>query len=996
MRERAFVFWFISFFLFVFHTNASEYSSRLWQMEEGLPHNIVQAITQTRDGYLWVGTREGLARFDGVRFTEFEIVGETTRPSISALCEDDNGNLWISTENSGLFCLSNGKISLRQPPNRPGDFLVSEIHKVADGTLWMSSNGTVSRLKDGKIQVQKELPNIGWSFYADGDGVFWGDNTLKQFDGKRVEVWPVRTGRFPPSPRKIIRDRNGVFWLGSTTGLTRVENGIATYFPKGDGPQGIVSMIFEDRKGNLWIGAYGGLSRFVDGEFVSEGEDDGTFYRVYSIFEDREGNIWIGSEEGLARLTPKTFMTYTKEQGLTQNSIATICPSRDGSIWIAAWGGGLNHLVGEAITTFGQTNGLATDFVMAVHEGRDGSLWVGLDHAMGLNRIKDGKVIHYGRSQGLVDLVMTAIIEDRQGNVWIGSREALNRFKDEKFIRYTTDDGLSHNKINAICEGPEKIIWIGTEGGLTQWDDGRFIDFAAKEPRLKTSVLSLYEDGEDTLWIGTKGAGLARLRNGELNIFTSAQGLFSDSIYGIVEDDRNNLWLNSSKGIFQVSKKKLDEIAHGIVPVVASFSYGEMDGIISSSQYRDVMQPAACKGTDGRLWFRTTQGAAVVDPEKITANELKPPVVIESVIADKRSAGVQGLKVNVQSQEQLSRASATLNIPPGRGELEIHYTALSFRAPGKNRFKYKLEGRDLDWVDADTRRVAYYNTIPPGKYRFRVIASNNDGIWNKTGASLALVLQPHFWQTWWFLCACGIAATGFVGGTARYVTRKKMQRKLERLEQQHAVEKERSRIARDMHDELGAKLTRISFQGASAKRHLANPVEVEQQIEKMSRTARELVLSLDEIVWAVDPENDSLDNLANYICRHASEFFENSSIICQFVIPSELPNRRLATDVRHNVFLAVKEALNNVLKHSEATRVEITIAADPKLFKIIISDNGCGFTQSDPEKTAKTKRGGHGLANLRERMSAIHGEFKMRNGEGTRLEFIVPLKEETQ
>jgi signal transduction histidine kinase len=339
-----------------------------------------------------------------------------------------------------------------------------------------------------------------------------------------------------------------------------------------------------------------------------------------------------------------------------------------------------------------------------------------------------------------------------------------------------------------------------------------------------------------------------------------------------------------------------------------------------------------------------------------------------------------------------------VTIKPGRGELEIHYAALSFRAPEKNHFRYKLEGAGVDpeWVEATTRRVAFYNNLRPGRYRFQVVASNNDGVWNETGAAVNLVLQPHFWQTRWFLVLTVLGAVGLVGGTVRFVTRRRMQRKLERLEQQHALEKERTRIARDIHDELGAKLTRISFQGDTARRGV-NPPETDRHIARMSETARELITSLDQIVWAVDPENDSLENTANYLCRYVSDFSADSPITCKFKIPRQLPECRLSTDVRHNVFLAVKEEVSNAFKHSGATQIVLSISIRANEFEISLADNGRGIATPPPSDVpARTRRNGRGLPGMAERMTSIHGKFEVETqpGAGTTIRFVIPLPKE--
>lgn len=978
--------------------SAPQYSSRLWQMEDGLPHVIVHAITQTRDGYLWVGTREGLARFDGVRFEPVTLTPRVVQPTIAALCGARDGSLWVGTENSGVFHVSEGRIVHLSTSIGVTNMGVSEIEETSDGKIWVNSTEGVLRFENGRLQLQEGSRRPAWawsSIAASKDGSIWAVS-----DGLKHIVNGVVTNLtgpgIPNTARKLICGRDGAIWIGVNGGMYQIKNGTSTYYRKGVGPNSYVSVIFEDRDGRVWIGTYLGLYQLIDGQFVNQSENDET-YRVYAIYQDREGNIWVGSEQGLARLAPKRFTTYTKRQGLTENNIVGVCPSHDGSVWISVWGTGINHLNGNTNTVYNHSNGLATDFVLGMCEGRDGSLWIGTDGGLGLHRLKAGKITRYDRAPGWnrsLLPVITALCEDHTGVLWVGTRDFVARFEDEKFTCFTTENRLSNNKINAICEDSNHVVWLGTDLGLTKWENGKFTKFIA--PELERPVLSLYLDAAGTLWLGTREGGLGRIKDGDLKMFTSRQGLYSDSIYAILEDTRDNLWLNTSKGIFHVSKKSVDDVLSGKAPTSTSITYGKTDGILSSAgQYREVTQPSACKTLDGRLWFRTTQGVTVVNPEEITVNTQAPPVVIEEILADKKP--LTPVSVSHEVNHPLSVfGDALIHIPPGGGELEIRYTALSFSAAEKNHFKYRLEGVDSDWVDAGTRRYAYYNNVTPGDHRFHVIAANNDGIWNTQGATLSLKLHPHFWQTWWFLAACGFTVAGTIAGSVRYITWKKMQRKLERVEQQHAIEKERARIARDMHDELGAKLTRISFQGASAKRGLSNPTEVAQQIERMSQTARDLVSSLDEIVWAVDPENDTLDHLANYICRHASEYFEHSHINCRLVIPANLPHRRLSTDVRHNVFLAVKEALTNVLKHSEAKNVDLRLTVRDSEFEISITDDGRGFDSNSPATGSNTKRTGHGLPNIRDRLVDVNGraEIVSQTGTGTCVRLVAPIVED--
>jgi signal transduction histidine kinase len=401
-------------------------------------------------------------------------------------------------------------------------------------------------------------------------------------------------------------------------------------------------------------------------------------------------------------------------------------------------------------------------------------------------------------------------------------------------------------------------------------------------------------------------------------------------------------------------------------------------------------KPAAWKARDGRLWFATSKGLVTIDPKTVKINETPPPVYVEQVLADRKPLLLGGPAVNPSVREN---ADSPVSIPPGRGELEFHYTALSFQTPEKSRFKYKLDGVDLDWRDADTRRTAYYNSLLPGNYHFHVMASNNDGVWNEAGASLAVVLAPHFWETGWFRGLAALTLLGAATGMGRYVTRKKMQRKLELLEQRHAIEKERGRIAKDIHDDLGSSLTRIMMLGERAEEGLVKQEDVGAHVRKIVNSARDTVQSLDEIVWAVNPENDSLDGLVEYISHYADEFFENTNVHCRLEMPLQLPGLALASDARHDLFLAVKEAFHNILKHSRATEVRVCVSESDGLAQIVVEDNGCGFTVNGSGNGNGPGRKGNGLENMRRRVAALGGQFSVITapGQGTKLTFTARL-----
>lgn len=971
----------------------TDFNIRLWQAEDGLPNNIVQAIAQTADGYLWVGTREGLALFDGEQFHVVDLSQESSQPSINCLLACADGSLWIGTQGQGVYCFSNSKFKRCEIASGNDTFDVLEIQQAGDGTMWFGTSRGIFYWSDNKLRRLASIKNQLARLCVGNTGNIWvSDGNLKQVHSPPDTNVLVTAVKVPRTTRSFYCDPEGVFWIGTDYGvdnsLIRVKDGVASVFPREAGPSGFVSSVYKDSYGNIWVGSYSGLNRFVDGNFTPVNISRGSPCRIYCLFEDREHNVWVGSEEGLTRLTPNRFKTITKADGLSGNTFVSVTPSSRGGVWVGIWGGGVNHYTDGRISYLNKSNGLKSEFIEGILEARDGSLWAGTDYNGPLYHIINGTVSIYGRDEGFISGFTTDVLcEDKQGLLWIGTRDGLQTWDGGKFTRYTTKDGLSNNHIDAMCRGAGDDMWIGTENGLNLWHDGKFENLGAKNPKLLVLILSLYRDEDGTLWIGTKRDGLLRLRDGDLKQFNRAVGLYNDAIYAILEDGRGNMWLNSSRGIFRIRKQQLESVAAAEGGSVTSVTYGRGDGILASGQYSYVTQPAACKDSRGRLWFKTTQGLVTVDPDLLSINQQPPPVVIEEINANRINIASKNFNVNV---------SKPFKIPPGQGNLEIRYTALSYTAPGKVKYRYKLEPADNGWVNAGGGRSAKYMNLRPGTYQFQVVACNNDGVWNDKGQTVTFVFKPHFWQTWWFAVLVGGSVLGGVAGSVRYVTRRRLQRKLIQLEQRHAVERERSRIARDVHDELGSKLTEISFQGSIAQCNLNDPLETRRQIERMSASAREAVSSLQEIIWAADPENDTLEGLVGHISHFVEEFFRMSGIQGEVSAPERIADLKIPAMVRHNLYLAVKEAVNNSAKHANATHIRLQISIHNEVLEVLISDNGNGFVMDQLEHGAgeRPKRVGHGLVNMRDRLKAIGGvcEISSEPGQGTTVRFVVSLQ----
>lgn len=755
------------------------YLHRTWQFEDGLPHNTVHAIAQTRDGYLWVGTLEGLARFDGHRFTVFR-PGNTpglASGNIRRLLETRDGALWIATE-KGLSRYLEGAFSHYSTEEGLAGNQVRELFEMEDGSLWVGTVTGLSIYENGGFREPSYEPfnDVIRAMTQHPDGTIWvagARNLYSVKDGRVVSYG--HDGADIAGPINLFRtltiDADQALWGGSMVGLARFQDGTFSIFGRAAGlPHEVVNTVFEDSRGTLWVGTHGGLSRFQNGQLIDELDAIGHAYDVvFAITEDREGHIWIASRDGLSQLRPRPFTAVTTRDGLGHNNTMAVLEDRDGKIWAGSWGGGVQALDdGEVKVSLNRENALETsseqamssDFALSLCETRNRGLWVGMDYDHGIYRFEAGKVTHYSAEQGLRPSAVRVIYEDRNENIWAGTYMGLHRYRDGKFTRMTAGDGLPDAHVSVIAEDRQGNVWFGSGGGLTRYDGGSFTTFTTADGLPADSILFLYPDNDDNLWIGTRGGGLVRLREGRFTSYDVSRGLFIDDIISIVEDEFRNLWMGSRFGVFRVSKDDLDAVDRGELDRVVSTSYGKDDGLLSI-QCNGAGKPPVIRSRDGRIYFVTTKGLAVADPARILEREPRAPAIrIERLVHGGRSL----------DPGNVSRLSA------GGRHLEVHYTALSFSAPERSRFQYKLDGFDEDWVDAGNRRAAYYSNLRPGHYTFRVKGASSEGVWNEEGAALSFYLAPRLYQTWWFLLSCVLVLGGAVFGLyslrLRHLTRR--------------------------------------------------------------------------------------------------------------------------------------------------------------------------------------------------------------------------------
>jgi PAS domain S-box-containing protein len=719
--------------------NIDQYAHNTWTAEDGLPGEAVYQILQTPDGYLWLRTSAGLVRFDGVRFVLVDpVVGkEPLNEPVKAICRGADGDLLIRTT-SRTVIRRNGVFSDYLPPSVLPDGEIKTLFESRGHELFVGSDDFIYQLGSGGPRLLQA--GTGWifSFLQDRAGAVWigGSSSLFRYRGGKLSASPQNLLQL--GANALAEDHRGILWVGTRGGPYRMD-GDRFQFAAGvrGGMRGEVHAILEDRAGNLWGGTDSqGLFR-VEGRRVSSfGSADGlTDNRVLSLFEDREGSLWVGTSSGLDRFRDTKLTTFTVHEGLPSNDTRSVVQTADGSLYVFCQGGGLARIKDGVVTAITKKDGLPEPYGHATFESRDGSLWIATTG--GLVRYKNGRLTRHGEAKHLPYFI-AAIGEDDQSLILAGTlavRFENGRLLPLTFKGETTPLSTPGHYTFTIHRDKQGTLWFGTAQGLYKFAPGLSV-WEARQKQIPFAVTSIAEDGRGNLWLGGRTPGLTRLRirDGRISHYGKREGLFDAYPSSVVADGAGSLWISTPNGIYVASEKDLDDVAEGLASTVRTVRYGTDDGMQTSEASDPGAGPAGWRTRDGRLWFTTQKGLVVADPKRLAHNALVPPVVVEGVVEDGRAMPL----------------AAGLRIAPGRNRIEFQYTSLSMLIPARVRFKYRLEGYDRDWVDAGSRRVASYTRLPPGEYRFRVIASNDDGVWNLEGASVTFAVEPRFYQTYWF------------------------------------------------------------------------------------------------------------------------------------------------------------------------------------------------------------------------------------------------------
>jgi ligand-binding sensor domain-containing protein/two-component sensor histidine kinase len=950
------------------------FSYQTWQTGNGLPQNTVQTILQTRSGYIWLGTEGGLVRFDGQQFVAFDSRNTACRNSnnVRALVEDRAGTLWIATA-EGLCAWNEGHERSFTTTNGLPDNSVLALQKDHRGTVWaVTPNGVVEIVTGAGERaitfrnhiLAENAPRLtGPLVFSPADTAYIG--TERGLDalqrGQFTDVDGMNSALVSGPVTALLADTSKL-WVGTSKGL----HSLALYASKTARServpgceQGSISTLLRDRQGTVWVGDANGLRRIENGGCGAQRALTGE--TIIALMEDAEGDLWAGSEtQGVTVARDQKFSMYTTRNGVASDAVRCVFQDHEGGIWIGT-NNGLTRVKGGVFTTWTTREGLSSNVILSLGENADGNLLAGTPD--GLNRIQGHAVSVITSADGLADDFIRSIFRDRDGTLWIGTRRGLSHAEGGRFRTYTQADGLGSDLVGAMLRDRKGDLWVGTLAGLSKYSGGKFKNYGTSAGLSSEVITALNEDSRGDLWLGTQNNGL-NVRTGQRFVPLSRIEALPKVIYGIAEDNYGNLWLATNSGIARVNRGELIAAARSGAKQVSVSWYGTSDGLLIS-ECSSGGHPDVWKAVNGTIWFSTVKGLAMLDPNAARLNRVPPPLLLESVQLDDRSFAPRDLD----------------KIPPGHSRIAFNYAGLSFAAPQSVQYRYRLEPFDNSWIDAGTRRTAYYTNIPPGNYTFKVIARNNDGFWTPVPASFKFQLDPAFYQTYWFdalvvlsLCLAGLSIY-------RWRVKEVEARFL-------AVSEERNRIAREIHDTLAQGFVGVSMQLEIVSRLLgASAGAAREHLDQARLQVRESIAEARRSIWQLRSQSAESEDLASRLSKAAAQCVGTRPV--KVTVEVHGTNRRLEAKTEDELLRIAQEALTNALKHGDPHSIRIELTFEAKKLRLSITDDGTGFEPADASLSAN---GHYGLRGMRERAEQIRANLVVESEAGKGTSIVVEAR----
>jgi signal transduction histidine kinase/ligand-binding sensor domain-containing protein len=950
----------------------TQYSRSLWTQQDGLPQDTVRAIAQTSDGYLWLGTDEGLARFDGYEFVSFSKAnGDLPANSITALAATADGSLWIGTTN-GLAQYRDRRFRIFTVKQGLPDNSITSLYADHAGQLWLVAGLYLSRYQNGQFTNYKPESDIPVSSVRavceDGNHDLWvaGFSRVVKMSGGRF-LTMIQPGTMEGLVvLSMILDRQGNLWIGANQGiLERTAGGEIRRYGERDGlPAGSVRAMWQDRDGNIWAGTNSGFARLEDGRFTTARQAGHEADVVRCLFEDREGNLWIGSNSGLIRLRSDIFTVYGGPEGLPSDEPNTVFQDRAGRVWVGFHDSGLMLFSGGTRRVFTTRDGLPDNDVFQIRESRNGDLLIAT--RAGLARMQGTHFSNYAPPDPLGREAVFDAMDDSQGRFWLATPAGLGVLSGHEYTNVVPGGLLLIEFIASLCEGRDGTIWAGTYGkGLWRIKGKEHRLFTTADGLSSDEIRTLYEDAEGTLWIATFGGGLNAWRDGRFFHYTAKDGLPSDNV-AEVSDDGQSLWLSTTRGISRISKRQLLDFSQRKRTGLEPENFGVEDGLRSAQCASGF--PKAGGGTrtaDGRLWFTTGRGLAVLDPGTRKQTPMAPVVQLVEMTAN-------GDPVDLGSPARLS---------PSSERLQIRYTGIYLGAPERVQYSYMLEGLDKNWVAAGNRRVINYNSLSHGTYRFTVRAGLPGGPLSER--SYGFEVLPQFYETAWFRLLFAV----LVAASAWAVYRLRLRQLRYRFT---LVLDERARLAREIHDTLAQGFVGISSQLDAVAMCLPDERSpARTYLDLARRMARHSLTEARRSVMDLRASALEGRDLATAIESGTRLWTAGSGVLVDVVVDEGTPGE-LPQEIEQHLLRIAQEAVTNVLKHAGASRIWVKLHAEARKIYLRIADDGRGFVQDDVFQS----RGGHfGLIGMRERAERLGGELHLSShpGEGTEVEVTVPI-----
>lgn len=919
---------------------------RTYSIERGLSQAVVNDLMQDEDGYLWVATSYGLNRFDGISFKNYYSEDGLLNNKIFSLYEDHKKKLWIGTA-SGVNVMKSDSI-----------YTLPELKPLESSTI---------------LTIYQDSREEYW-FATDGEGVW-------HYDGKgNLTQYLAIHGMGGDRVRNIVEDPEGVLWFATREGLTKLEDGnFRTFTTKHGLPDDRLRDLVLADDGSLWVASRGGLCNVKDGDFRCYTEEDGLINnRIQSISKDEKGNLWLGTEEGASYFTGEEFTNYSVAEGLANNIIYATHYDREGNIWFGTFGGGISIFLGNHFKSYTVEQGLPNNVVSSITEDQNGQHWV-TTYGGGISKIEEGQVTNLTVNDGLVDNKVYTITTDDQGQLLVGTRwgmsiydgdnfynfdetelpyrkirdvlvpknspgfwlgtdgEGLLYYKDGQFKQYTEEDGLANNTVRSLAETADGAIWVATYGGVSKFKDNTFTNYSIQDGLPNNGVLDILKDNSGRLWFATFG-GIGRFDTDHFETITPKDGLPDEVSYFIEQDDRGIYWIGSTKGIirFDYEAYKSEEES----PKARAFKLITQDqGLVAN----EMNAGASFKDSNGRLWFGSVGGLTIFDPDLEETNNSAPHVHIENI-------RVSGDVVSIEPPLEVSSDNQNIT---------FEFIGISFSAPEQVRYRYRLKNSGEDW-QTTTQRSVRYSALMPGDYTFQVKAQNNGGQWSTEAANISFTVLAPFWLQWWFIGLVVLAIIGILIFIYNYY----------RVHKMVEIERMRVRIASDLHDDVGSALTEIALQSDFLQTMDVSDT-LEESLQQIGSQSRKIVSSLDDIVWSIDARNDTMGDLTDRMQDYVNNVLPDREINYHFEGNMQ---EKLKVSLKENLYLIFKEAINNISKHSDAEKVDVTLSTNGDTFMMSIKDDGS--TATNERKT------GQGLRNMKMRAKRVGADITFNNGDG--------------